>query len=205
MYLSLLHLNLSRIGNLWVSNPYRVHQRLKIACEGDPRLLFRIENTDDGMYILVQSHNNPNWQAAFGDFPVLQGNPEQKEFEPRLQARRTYRFRLLANPTVKKTNEKEGLIGKARFGLFSEQLQYGWLKRKLADAGAELLDWRIIPRGMQHSRKDPAKDSQSQTHYAVLFEGALVVIEPALLKSALESGIGPAKAYGFGLLSLAPF
>jgi hypothetical protein len=37
-----------------------------------------------------------------------------------------------------------------------------------------------------------------------LFEGTFRVKNVAVLKGLLESGIGPAKAFGFGLLSVAP-
>ena len=36
-----------------------------------------------------------------------------------------------------------------------------------------------------------------------LFEGVLRVEDPAVLRTALVSGIGPAKGYGCGLLTLA--
>ena len=39
---------------------------------------------------------------------------------------------------------------------------------------------------------------------AVVFEGILKVTDAELFRSALASGIGPAKAYGCGLLTLAP-
>ena len=39
---------------------------------------------------------------------------------------------------------------------------------------------------------------------AVRFEGTLIVNDPTVLVSAVRSGIGPGKAFGCGLLSLAP-
>ena len=204
MYLSRLHLNRSRLAVLWASNPYRVHQRLMTACDHDPRLLFRIEENEGDVTILVQSQNCPDWRAAFGDFAVLQTPPEQKSFEPALQTEKRYRFRLLANPTAKKTVEREEEKHKMRIGLFSEESQRDWLTRKFEQAGAELIECKIVPRGRQYSRKNPAKDENHQTHLAVLFEGILMAHDPERLKSALISGVGSAKGYGFGLLSLAP-
>ncbi|MEM0963873.1 MAG: type I-E CRISPR-associated protein Cas6/Cse3/CasE, partial [Bacteroidota bacterium] len=40
-------------------------------------------------------------------------------------------------------------------------------------------------------------------HVGVRFDGELRVIDPDRLAVAVASGIGPAKAFGFGLLSLA--
>jgi CRISPR system Cascade subunit CasE len=39
---------------------------------------------------------------------------------------------------------------------------------------------------------------------SVLFDGILEVVDTALLREALQTGIGRAKSYGQGLLSLAP-
>lgn len=205
MYLSRLRLNRTRTALLWIANPYRVHQRLMMGCEGDPRLLFRIEESDAGAIILVQTQQKPNWSAAFSDFNVLAEPPETKSFELKLQPGRAYQFRLLANPTVKKTVvRKDGQEDKTRLGLIKEEAQIDWLRRKLLDAGAEPLNLRVIPRGLLRSHKNPAKDEHVQTHLQVLYEGILIANEPAKLEEAVRRGIGPAKGYGFGLLSLAP-
>jgi CRISPR system Cascade subunit CasE len=41
------------------------------------------------------------------------------------------------------------------------------------------------------------------THFGVRFDGLLRVEDPERLKIGLSSGIGSAKGFGFGLLSLA--
>jgi CRISPR system Cascade subunit CasE len=209
MYLSRLTLNASRIAFNWLNNPYRIHQRLKMACDQDPRLLFRVEENDGVTRILVQSQVQPNWQLAFSDFEVLVRQPESKQFSVQLQAGRCYRFRLLANPTAKKTILKEGNEKrKLRVGLMKETEQRAWLERKFKIAGAEVVSCIIAPRGSQRSHKgsqrgEAAKPQGEQTHLAVLFEGDVRVIEPDVFEEALKNGIGSGKGYGFGLLSLA--
>jgi CRISPR system Cascade subunit CasE len=42
------------------------------------------------------------------------------------------------------------------------------------------------------------------TFVSVLFEGRLRVTDPGKFRATLERGVGSAKAYGFGLLSIAP-
>jgi CRISPR system Cascade subunit CasE len=93
---------------------------------------------------------------------------------------------------------------KARIGLRKESDQLAWLERKFGEAGARLLGCNISTRGLQYSRKNPAVDQNYQTHQAVLYEGYLLVKHPDRLEAALADGIGPAKGFGFGLLSLAP-
>lgn len=195
MYLARLRLNRSRRALLWAANPYRVHQRLLMAFEGEPRLLFRLEEHAEGSEILVQAHIAPDWTRAFGDFPVLAAPPEHKEFALRLQPGACYRFRLLANPTVKRAGR--------RLGLLREEEQRAWLVRKLDEAGAEVLGCRANSLGLQRSERNPAKDEHIQTHLAVLYEGMLRVADPERLARAVATGIGAGKGYGFGLLSLA--
>jgi len=196
MYLARLKLNQTRLAIGWVANPYRVHQRLRLAYPNDRRLLFRIEPMSNSSHqqILIQSHTAPDWSTAFDDFRVLAAPPDYKTFAPQLVNGQRYRFRLLANPTVKRAGK--------RYSLFKIDEQQAWLSRKLMAIGAEVLSTQAMARGLQRSRKNPAKDERLQTHFAVLYEGVLIAADAESLQVGLENGIGSAKGYGFGLLSL---
>jgi CRISPR-associated protein Cas6/Cse3/CasE subtype I-E len=52
--------------------------------------------------------------------------------------------------------------------------------------------------------KHEPQPGQRMQWWSVLFEGSFRVKDIAVLKTLMESGIGPAKAFGFGLLSIAP-
>jgi CRISPR system Cascade subunit CasE len=52
-------------------------------------------------------------------------------------------------------------------------------------------------------RKKEGESARIQVQ-AVLFEGRLEVVDPEKARATLERGIGPGKALGLGLLSLAP-
>jgi len=182
----------------WLNNPYLVHQTLMKAYNGEKRLLFRIENdpraaSPDGIFILSQSHIEPDWKLAFSQNHYLASAPEIKEFDARL-APGLYHFRLLANPTVKKNEE--------RLGLIDETSQQDWVHRKLDAAGAKLEECRIIDRGMQKSERTSQENGWKASHKAIQFDGVLLVHDPGKLEVALENGIGSAKGFGFGLLSL---
>ncbi|WNV85010.1 type I-E CRISPR-associated protein Cas6/Cse3/CasE [Umezawaea sp. Da 62-37] len=56
------------------------------------------------------------------------------------------------------------------------------------------IGYRIAKKGLRHP----------VTMRAVSFEGRLAVTDPNLLRTAMLTGIGPNKAYGCGLLTLAP-
>ena len=60
-------------------------------------------------------------------------------------------------------------------------------------------------RGWTQRRPAPESSAGHRLTFAsVLFEGVLEVTDAERFRQALEQGIGSAKAYGFGLLSIAP-
>ena len=61
---------------------------------------------------------------------------------------------------------------------------------------------RITNRTVRRFQK--AAGGPTITVSVATFEGVLIVTDPENLRSALTAGIGPAKAYGCGLLTLAP-
>ena len=196
IYLSRLCLSNSRAALGWLSNAYRVHQRLLMACEGDPRLLFRVEEDAEPRHILVQTHSRPQWERAFGQASFLSRPPEMKAVDPMPAVGQRYRFRLVANPTVKRDEKRVGLV--------HEEEQRAWLARKLSECGASLEAAVVSARGFQRSSKGSARDTGRQTHLMVRFEGILRAEDPERLRTAIQHGIGPAKGYGCGLLSVAP-
>ncbi len=199
MYLSQLTLN-QRSPQLRkeLNDYYELHRTLMRAFPnhdqgGCGHVLFRIDlDTASNLpMLLVQSDKRPNWdQPPFVHQYVLQ-NPQCKEVEPHFQSEMVLRFRLRANPT-----RKDPKTGK-RYAHLTTEKQLEWLQRKLSQCGASLYDHINIPEGWRQSKGSSVK------HYAVRFEGTLRIIHPSKFKETWEQGIGPAKAFGFGLLSIA--
>lgn len=197
MYLAKLEIQNSRLALGWLSNHYRIHQRLLMAYEQEPRLLYRVEEGAQRPVILVQSSTVPVWADAFSEFDVLDRAPEVKHFTPAFQPEGLFHFRLSANPTVTRNGK--------RLGLFREEDQLSWIQRQMQKSGCELLECLATRLGLQRSGKYPVKDPHTHTHFGVQFDGFLKVVDPVALATAIQKGIGPAKAYGFGMLSLAAF
>ncbi len=204
MFLSSLEIDVSNYrGRTWIANPYRIHQRLLMAypdalAEAQAgRLLFRVEDTRRPPRILVQAPLEADWPQGFADHPVLL-QVQQKQIEPSLSEGRRLKFLLRANP-VRRSNDT-----RARLGLLREQDQRKWLMRKAETAGFRPLAFDVLSRGLLKSRGNPAKGRSVQTHLCVDFEGLLQIIDPQAFAEVWRNGIGPAKAFGFGLLSLAP-
>jgi CRISPR system Cascade subunit CasE len=184
-----------------------MHRTLKNVFELAPtdaeRILFRVDWDEQqrAFRTLILSRTLPDFSVLPTGYALNIEGP--KAYNPPFAASQYLAFRLLANPTIKKTIERDGKPHKLRWGLFREEDQLEWLTRKLQEAGAELIECFVIPRGAQRNCKRQAGGESQQTHFAVLFEGFLKVNEPTKLRAALENGIGSAKGFGFGLLSLA--
>ena len=84
-------------------------------------------------------------------------------------------------------------------GLYKEEEQIEWLKNKAEKSGFQLLKLVIAPEGLK-------EDKNSQTkHLSTRFEGILKITNKEKFIETLKNGIGSAKAFGFGLLSIAPY
>jgi CRISPR system Cascade subunit CasE len=125
----------------------------------------------------------------------------------RLEPGRRFRFRLRANPT-RRIDTKSGPDGKRRNGrrvpVRGDDGRRAWLVRKLEAAGFRLDEAAELhqrPEGLSRARRGGGSVA---IHDAHTFEGVVQVVDARAARDAVVTGIGPAKAYGFGLLSLAP-
>ncbi len=196
MYLSQLTLDDSRRSVLWRQQRYRVHQRLMMGCGDDARMLYRLHETPTAT-LLVQTTSEPDWLAAFGEFPVLAIPPEVKPFEPRFFDGEMLAFRVLANPTVKRDGK--------RLGLYKIEEQLEWLKRKAEMGGFAVVSVNVQPAGNMTAWKgtqDSVRAMQMR-FCAVQYDGSLQVRDAGAFTETFCSGLGSAKGFGFGLLSVA--
>ncbi len=223
MYLSRLRLSRRSRANLNdLADCHQFHRTLMSAFpdiqggNGSPRarfgLLYRVEEDASGVRLLVQSDTKPDWSTLGAD-RVLDP-PECKDVELLygvLTAGQTLHFRLRANPT-RKINTKSKPDGSRSNGqrveLRSEEEWLAWLERKASQHGFRLQSVSAaadVPniRTMKLGKFGGERNDRKLTFFAVQFEGRLVIADAALFKAALRNGIGPAKAYGFGLLSIA--
>jgi CRISPR system Cascade subunit CasE len=190
------------------------------------RVLYRVEAAPhrERLEILVQSRTLPDWSRLPVGYLLSTGsnpqNPACKtvaEQYATLQAGQVLVFRLRANPT-RKIETKSDLRGRRhgrRVEVRGEAAQLAWLRRKTEAAGIEIVSVTTRPDILALQARSVGKVTgqrvasesgrrQPLTFAAVIFDGILRVVDPIRLRSALEDGIGPGKAYGFGLLSLAP-
>jgi CRISPR system Cascade subunit CasE len=193
-------------------------------------LLYRVDtNPRTGQVTaIVQSQIAPDWcKLPDGYLLDAENNPACKAVDEAYEALREGRrlaFRLRANPT-RKIDTKTRPDGKKNNGkrveICGEENQIAWLQRKAELHGFRLLSVRVNP-AVANVRVAPENkvfgwrggngDDQGYnggakrrlTFGAVLFEGLLEITDAERFKQTLGDGIGSGKAYGFGLLSIAP-
>ncbi|PRY64144.1 CRISPR-associated Cse3 family protein [Vreelandella songnenensis] len=181
-----------------LADAYEMHRSLVRAFVSNPedkppRFLWRLEPDSErrGPIIVVQSPVQPDW-SVFETSGYLKAPVESKnvDVDRILTAGGRYRFRLFANPTVTQAGK--------RIGLASEALQCQWLDRQAARAGFNVETALVMATEMLDVRKGDIRLRQAW------FEGVLSALDAALLKNAIEQGVGPGKAFGLGLLSISP-
>jgi CRISPR system Cascade subunit CasE len=84
-----------------------------------------------------------------------------------------------------------------------EEAQVAWLRRKMEAAGLELVAVRQHDEGMRHGSRKKLEDERRMTFVSVLYEGVVRVMDTDRAMTAVQGGVGSAKAFGFGLLSIA--
>lgn len=190
-----------------MANRYELHRTLTAHFPNQKRedigLLYRVELPDGQIYqpisLLIQTHLEPDWGMIEGKGMLLEV-PQVKQFEVDFRKDQRFFFRLHGNPTVRRKQPDEK---SKRVGLYSEEEQKEWINRKAKQSGFLISDLRITDMGLLESLKRKNGKNFTISHLAVRFDGLLQVNDPILFSKALASGIGSAKAFGFGLLSLA--
>lgn len=212
MYLSRLMLNpQNRRVQREVAYPYELHRSLMRAFPNDlkkdeERVLFRLELGRNGaLTLLVQSWTLPDWswlaepEARGYLLPVAEPNPAVKAFDLDLAKGQVLAFRLRANPTAKRTFDDK----KRRVGIYDEEEQFAWLKRKGDSGGFRVLSARTGDQEDVAGKIKRGDEIHALKLAAVQFDGLLQVTDPERLHQTVCQGIGSGKGFGFGLLSLA--
>lgn len=189
---------------LRIRDTYDWHRRVWQAFggrDGQARdFLVRVDRKEEAYRVLILSRSvpeKPDWcpTDCFGTRII----PDTYFAHPR------YRFSLLANPTRKVRSNGAGERTKngRRLPIVRRDELLAWLSRKADNGGFSIRpeSIRTLPRGREYFRRDGTSHG---THTAVEFLGELAVTDPASFRSTVAAGIGSAKAFGFGLLVLAP-
>lgn len=201
------------------------------AVEGKGRVLFRIEPEREsyghgGPVVLVQSSGvAPVWSELQSGYCLRIDGP--RVFEPKIANGQLLAFRLLANPVARLrqrdesgneiwTSSEKPHVRFRRRALLRPEEQQEWLDRQgmvhAADPDGLMIGGfrpryvTMTPHTITHRRTGNIShlNKHSIPHVGVQFDGVLEVTDAAAFRNTLARGIGTAKAFGFGYLSVAP-
>ncbi len=203
-HLTQVTLDFATAARLRLRDCYDWHQAVWKAFpgrDGERRdFLTRLDQRRDGFRLLIVSPNEPTrpdwcWPECW----------QSKLIPETYFSRRRYAFQLCANPTKKVT--KLGPDGQPtkngqRVPLRTRGEFVGWISRKgeQGSFAVESESLRTFSRGREYFEKKGMRG----LHSAVEFQGILNVTDPVKFHESFTHGIGPAKAFGFGLLVIAP-
>lgn len=215
MYLTRMHLNPARRGtrNL-LASPQRMHAAVMCAfprdvqCQPkDSRVLWRVDRTPSSTSLYISSPSRPDlthvveqagWPTASDPWQTV----DAESFLERLEQGQRWAFRVTANP-VRSQRAADGGRGK-RYGHVTVDQQEGWLRERGESCGFVADAVTVVSRRQLSFTRGEDGRGRRVTISTATFDGTLSVLDRDSLKSAIRWGIGRAKGYGCGLITLAP-
>ena len=176
------------------------------------RPLWRIDKIGSAIYILVQSEIKPDFTHIVEQFgwPVSEQKWETLDMErflASIKEGQTWRFRLRANPVHSVKSSGDESRGKVLAHVTVEQQKH-WLLSRVQKYG-----FAVVSSGhpyneacveVKQTRQMRFKRQNDQvTINVATFEGILMVEDKDKFIDSMTNGIGRAKAYGCGLLTIA--
>lgn len=177
------------------------------------RILWRLDQRGHERHLFVVSPERPD----FTHLIEQAGWPTTDTWDTRVYGGfiagilpgQRWAFRLTANPTRSVPNTAPGRRGTVQ-ALLDEPNQRAWLERQAERNGFRILEREtdrgaipsLIVRGSE--TVSFARQNAKVTITRATFDGILEAVDVDRFRTALTHGIGRAKGYGCGLLTLAP-
>ena len=226
MFISRIPLNKARYGaRQLISSPYKLHAAVECAFPPDAvrkneegRILWRLDAlmNDKGVWLYVVSPEKPDFMHLVeqAGWP-LQAEWETKNYAPllnRIAKGQQWCFRLRANPSRKASEDKgrrqrsDGIVGKIQGHVTAGQ-QVQWLIDRSVSHGFTILENEAGQPDVvvkERHKEQFKRGDATVTLVTAAFEGRLEVTDAKLFRETLCRGIGRAKGFVCGLLTVAP-
>lgn len=215
MYFTRMALNPARRGTRFLqASPQAMHAAVLSAFppgvstqNTEGRVLWRLDRAKHETFLYLVSPESPDLthlieQAGWPTSSTWQ----TRDYAPllgQITIGQRYAFRLMANP-VRQPREAE--LGGRRVGHVTTTQQQGWLLDRAERSGFRVLETATDTPALVVSDREVKKFSRGTstiTLSTARFDGQLEVSDAEFLRQALTGGIGPAKGYGCGLMTLA--
>lgn len=223
LFISKIDLDPNRAAYLKrLSSPYRLHAAIEASLpaaerhETDQgRVLWRLDGLPGGrgvrLYIVSPDEPDLTSIARQAGDEVSSGETKSYDrFLKRIAEGQRYRFRLKANP-VRKVFKDQGRVPNSRVvgtlqGHITEEHRLRWLLDRTEKHGFRLLEGDFGPevRIAGSSREIFMRGNARVTLATALYEGVLEVTDGKAFRHALTFGIGRAKGFGCGLMTVVP-
>ncbi|WP_406109019.1 type I-E CRISPR-associated protein Cas6/Cse3/CasE [Micromonospora globbae] len=180
----------------------------------DARTLWRVDQRRDGQVVLyVVSPTEPDLTHLVeqAGWPTSGETWQTRAYDRllnSLEKGQRWAFRLTANPS--RTGRKaEGSPTTQRFGHVTAAQQIEWLTSRAQRNGFAVArqadgELNLVTYDRQVRRFSRNHGQRPVTLVTVTYDGVLDIEDPILFRRVLTQGIGHARAYGCGLLTLAP-
>ena len=225
-YLSRIWLNPLRArAQLFLRNPHALHAAVLGGIARQPveeRVLWRLDPVHPRKpELLVLTDSRPSWEHLVeqaGWPQAADARPETRDYRPlldKVQRGREFRLRLRANPVsatrspTKPSVAQEKRLAESRprgvrVAHRTAAHQLGWFHDRLPRSGFEPLTTALIARDrLVFTKSDGAAHNRVVLATATC-DATVRVTDPELARHHLLAGLGPAKGYGCGLITLAP-
>ena len=184
-----------------VSSPQVLHAAVEACFETKGRNLWRLDFLHNAFNLLLVSETTPNFSGFEKQFCASGVHGETKEYLPlisNIKQGQKLRFRLKGN-TVRSLVTEKGKRGKV-VPHVTDSHKRDWLRSKSESNGFLLEEnsFDLIETGRQRFWRE---SKQVDLTYGV-FEGLLEITDTELFMNALTRGIGRAKGYGYGLMTV---
>ena len=180
---------------------HRILMRLVPDGLGDhPRaqtgLLYRVDQYRGTPHILTPTRVEPDIKRLDQRFAAQIAVRDITGYLARLRNGDHVRYRITANPTKRHSRSTDG--GKAgKLYVVSGTVAERWWTDRANEAGLDI-------RSVEYLKLPEIRVRAKGIHAAAQFDGAAVVTDADLLRAKVATGLGRAKNYGCGLLSLGP-
>jgi CRISPR system Cascade subunit CasE len=224
MFLTRMYLNPQReASRKALSNVNCLHAQVLNAFGPDtPKKhpLWRVDHEKTRNTLYVVSSVKPDMRAFHENFGWESNPPLTADYTPRLNALSVdnqWAFRMTANPvhTIEYPDEPprvkfvDGVsreyVKKRRIPHETRFHQLAWLREnKAPHNGFEVLGEPATTRLVINKFSKTNGSTHAVTIASMTFDGFLKVTDPDAFRKALTNGIGHARAYGCGLMTIAP-
>ena len=163
------------------------------------RMLWRLDTFRRGLRLLVQTPNEPDLSSIPTDYGTSRTLPLNRHLD-RLSHGQHVRYRLVANPVRWATDEITGLPLKNRVPCAGQQITH-WFNHRAPRMGLspETLTTYQLPTITGNKEHNPGM-RLALTRY----DGIAIVSDPDSLRTTILTGIGRGRAFGAGMLTVAP-